>query len=182
VNFNGNDRRWCAVQVKPRHEALVSASLRSRGYEEFLPVYRTARQWSDRRKEIQVPLFTGYVFCKIDLRIPWALVSTPGVIRIVGTRKEIAVISDSEIEAIRVVGNSGKKTQPCAYVAKGSNVRIASGALAGVEGTVVGYKNRQRLVLSVDLIQSSISVELDDSDMSLLCYPPSGLSSVQKAS
>jgi transcription antitermination factor NusG len=172
VDFNGNDRRWCAVQVKPRHEASVSASLRSRGYEDFLPVYRSTRQWSDRRKEIEVPLFAGYVFCRLDLRISWPVVTTPGVIRIVGTRSEIAMIEEREIGAIRLLVNSGRNAQPCPYWGVGDRVRIATGSLAGVEGVVVAYKNQQRLVLSVDLIQSSISVEVDEGDLTLLRKTP----------
>lgn len=165
MDFNKSDLHWCAVQVRPRHEMLVAAGLRAKGYREFLPMYRSKRQWSDRTKEIEVPLFTGYVFCMLNAQIPWAIVSTPGVIRIVGTRKEIAVIDDRVIEAIRTVANSGKKVEPCAYAAIGDVVRITSGTLAAVEGRVTGYKNQRRLVLSVDLIQSSISVELDGCDL-----------------
>lgn len=152
---------WCAVQVRPRYEVLVAAGLRAKGYREFLPIYRTRKQWSDRCKEIEVPMFTGYVFCNLNTNAPWAVVSTPGVIRIVGTRKEIAFIDDREIEAIRIVAASGKKAEPCDYAGIGERVRITSGTLTGVEGRVVAYKNQQRLVLSVDLIQSSIYVEVD---------------------
>jgi len=173
VDFNGSDLRWCAVHVRPRHEVLVAAGLRAKGYREFLPMYRCSRQWSDRTKEIEVPLFTGYVFCQLDAQIPWSIVSTPGVIRIVGTRKEIALIDDQEIEAIRIVANSGKKVEPCPYAGIGDRVRITSGTLAGVEGMVTGYKNQQRLVLSVDLIQSSIAVEVDGCNMTLVSKAPS---------
>jgi transcription antitermination factor NusG len=168
VDFNKSSSGWCAVQVRPRYEIPVAAGLRAKGYKEFLPTYQIKRQWSDRKKVIEVPLFPGYVFCKLDIQIPWAIVSTPGVIRIVGTRKEIALIDDQEIEAIRTVASSGKKVQPCAYTGIGDRIRITSGALAGVEGIVVGYKNQQRLVLSVDQIQSSISIEVDGCSVELV--------------
>ena len=175
MDFNKYDHRWCAVQVAPRHEVIASAILRSKGYEEFLPLYRVKRQWSDRRKEIDVPLFTGYLFCRLNSEIRWAIVTTPGVIRLVGTRKEIAVIDDREIEAIQLILKSGLKVAPCAYAKIGDRVRIESGALAGVEGVVTGYKNQQRLVLSIDLIQSSISVEVDGCNMVPVSKPaPSG--------
>lgn len=169
---NGGNLRWCAVQVRPRHEVLVAASLRGKGYQHFLPMHRSSRQWSDRRKVIEVPLFTGYVFCRLDTMIPWSIVSTPGVIRIVGTKKEIAVIEDSEIAAIQIVAGSGKKVQPCAYAQTGDRVRIINGPLAGVEGIVTGCSNQRRLVLSVDLIQSSVSVEVDGCDMRLISKAP----------
>lgn len=171
VDFNRGSFGWCAVQVRPRHEAPVAAGLRAKGYREFLPTYRVKRQWSDRSKEIEIPLFAGYVFCKLDVQIPWAIVSTPGVIRLVGTRKEIALIDDQEIEAIRTVANSGKKVEPCAYAGIGDRVRITSGTLAGVEGIVVACKNQQRLVLSVNQIQSSISVEVDGCSVELINKP-----------
>ena len=168
MDFNCNNVGWCAVQVRPRHEVPVASGLRAKGYTEFLPMYRVKRQWSDRIKEIEVPLFTGYVFCRFDRQVPWTIVSTPGVIRIVGTRKEIALIDDQEIEAIRSVATSGKKVEPCPYAGIGDRVRITSGVLAGVEGKVVAYKNQRRLVLSVDQIQSSISVEVDGCGMELV--------------
>jgi transcription antitermination factor NusG len=131
-------------------------------------MYRSERKWSDRRKQIEVPLFTGYVFCKLDTQIPWTIITTPGVIRIVGTRKEIAVIEDEEIEAIQIVARSGKKVEPCEYARTGDRVRITNGPLAGVEGIVTGYTNQRRLVVSVHLIQSSVAVEVHGSNMALI--------------
>lgn len=187
MNLNAYDNCWCAVQVTPRHEVIVSAILRSKGYEEFLPMYRVKRQWSDRRKEIETPLFTGYVFCRLNSGIPWSIVTTPGVVRIVGTRKEINVIEDREIDAIQLVLKAGVRVEPCAYAKIGDRVRITNGPLTGVEGIVTGYKNQQRLVLSVNLIQSSVAVEVDgynlvpvnraaaaDSNSEVL-VPPAGL-------
>lgn len=180
MEVNGSNILWCAVQVRPRYEVLVAAGLRAKGYREFLPMYRIKRQWSDRRKEIEVPLFTGYVFCKLDAQIPWTIVSTPGVIRIVGTKKEIAAIDDKEIEAIRIAAGSGKKVQPCEYVGTGDRVRITNGPLAGVEGIVTGYTNR-RLALSVSLIQSSVSVEVDDCNMVVISRAPTRLCESHRA-
>jgi transcription antitermination factor NusG len=172
VNFNANDHRWCALQVKAQHERSVASSLRSRGHDQFLPLKRLKRKWSDRTKEIEFPLFAGYVFCRLNLQIPSLIMSTPGVIRIVGTRREIAVIDDREIEAIRVAAASGRDVEPCAYVDIGTRVLISKGVLAGVEGTLVGRGNAQRLVLSVDMIQRSISVEMDDADIQCLLASP----------
>jgi transcriptional antiterminator NusG len=171
VNLDFYQNCWCAVQVIPRHEMIVSTILRSKGYEEFLPRYRVKRQWSDRVKEIEIPLFTGYVFCRLDSGIPWSIVATPSVVRIVGTRKEISVIDEKEIEAIQLVMKSGVKVEPCAYAKIGDRVRITNGPLRGVQGIVTGYKNQQRLVLSVDLIQSSVSVEVNGYDLAPITQP-----------
>jgi transcriptional antiterminator NusG len=165
MNLDIYQNCWCAVQVIPRHEMVVSTMLRSKGYEEFLPKYRVKRQWSDRVKEIETPLFSGYVFCKLNSGVPWSIIATPSVVRIVGTRKEISVIDDKEIEAIQLVTKAGVKVEPCPYAKIGDHVRITNGPLSGVQGIVTGYKNKQRLVLSVDLIQSSISIEVDGYDL-----------------
>ncbi|HEY2169456.1 MAG TPA: UpxY family transcription antiterminator [Candidatus Angelobacter sp.] len=172
MELNKYDQRWCALQVIPRHEVIVSTILRIKGYEEFLPLYRSQRQWSDRKKEIELPLFTGYVFCRIDSTIPWTIVTTPGVIRIVGTRTEVALIDAGEIEAIRRVVKAGIKCEPCEYARIGDRVRIEKGPLAGVEGIVTGYKNKQRLTFSISPIESAISVEVDGWDMSLVSAAP----------
>lgn len=172
VSANCCDSRWCAVQVRPRYEIPVSAVLRRKGYEEFLPLYHVKRQWSDRRKVIAIPMFAGYVFCRIDPNISGPIVTTSGVIRIVGTRKGIAVIEDQEIEAIQRIVSLGVKVEPCKYVV-GDRVRFTSGHFEGIEGVVTHYKNQRRLVVSVNLIQSSISVEVDDCDLHCLVKAPS---------
>jgi len=171
VNLDMYDNCWCAVQVTPRYEVITSTILRTKDYEQFLPMYKSKRQWSDRVKEIESPLFTGYVFCKLNSRNPWSIVTTPGVIRIVGTRKEIAVIDEREIEAIQLAVKSGVKVEPCAYARVGDRVRITSGPLSGLEGIVMSCKNRQRLVLSVNLIQSSVSVEVDGCNLEPVTKP-----------
>jgi Transcription antiterminator len=167
MNININHGRWCAVQVRPRYEMAVSTILRNKGYEQYLPLYRIKKRWSDRTQEIMAPLFAGYVFCRLNSEIRGTIVTTPGVIRIVGTRKEIAMIDDQEIDAIQRVVKSGLKVEPCAYTI-GERVRFTSGPFEGVEGIVTNLKGRHHLVLSVSLIQSSISVEVDSCDFKCL--------------
>ena len=173
MNLNGYDGRWCAVQVRPRHEVFVSTMLRSKGYEEFLPLSRTKRQWSDRAKQIETPLFPGYVFCRLNPGVCGAIVTTPGVMRLVGTRKEVAVIEDHEIEAIQRIVNSSLKAEPCMYTI-GDRLRFATGPFEGIEGVVTRYNNQRCLVVSIDLIQSSISVEIGNRDWGCLvkAMPP----------
>jgi transcription antitermination factor NusG len=166
VNLSAYDNCWCVIQVIPRHEITVSAILRTKGYEEFLPMYRQKRQWSDRSKEVETPLFVGYVFCKVNSGIQWPIVTTPGVVRIVGTRREIAVVDDREIAAIQLVVKAGVGVEPCETPKIGDRVRITTGPLRGLEGLVTAHKNQQRLILSVEMIQSSIAVEVDGCNLS----------------
>lgn len=162
MDLKRHHNSWVAVQVRPKYEFMTAKILRNKGYEELVPSYQVRKKWSDRWKVIEAPLFTSYVFCKINAEACWPIVTTPGVIRILGTGTELARIDDSEIEAIQMLMRSKVKAEPCAYVNIGQRVRLIDGPLAGVEAIVAGYKNR-RLILSVSVVQGSIAVEIEDS-------------------
>ena len=161
-----SDNKWFAVQVRAKCELTVGASLRNKGYEGFVPTCRERRQWSDRHKLIDKALFSGYVFCRFNPRSRMPIVTTPGVIRIVGSANDPAPIDDREIGAIQQVVSSGFKAQPHPYLRIGSKVVICSGPLDGVEGIIDGHKNRQ-IVVSIHGIHRSICVELDPSSIAL---------------
>lgn len=156
------DKCWFAIQVRPRYEFLTAGILRSKGFEEFMPTYKVKRQWSDRRKELEMPLFPGYVFCRFDAQVRAPIVTTPGVIRILGG--EIA-IPDNEIEAIQTVVEHGIPAEPCPNLKVGTRVQVLAGPLAGVRGILMSYKNQSQLILSVTLVKNAISVEVDESNV-----------------
>ena len=160
--------RWYALHVRNRQERLVADSLRGKGYTGFLPTWRSRRRWSDRVTELDLPLFPGYVFCHFDARdrrVP--IVTTPGVIRIVGIGGAPHPVEDTEIEAVRRVVASGISAEPWPYVEAGRPVRIEYGPLAGVEGVFVELKSRQRLIVSVSLLRRSINVDIDSAFVKL---------------
>lgn len=152
---------WYAVRVRPRAEKVVAAALRGKEYEEFLPLYRNHRRWSDRVKAIDYPLFPGYVFCRANLSGRPPLVTTPSVIGILSFGGRAALISEQEIEAIKVVLRSGLGSEPWPYLREGDRVRIMNGPLFGIEGLLVRSKSDWRVVLSVDVLCRSIAVEVD---------------------
>lgn len=155
---------WYAVQIQSRLGKLASATLHGKGYEEFLPLYRTCRQWSNQVKDVEVPLFPGYLFCRLDPHerlLP--VLTTPGVIKIVSFGKTLLPVSEEEIEAVRKVILSGLGAEPCAFVETGCRVILQRGPLAGLEGIVVSVAGAQRLVVSVTLLHRSIGVEMDRS-------------------
>lgn len=159
---------WYALHVRHRQERVVAATLRGKGYLDFLPTYRSRRRWRDRIAEIELPLFPGYVFCHFDARdrrVP--IVTTPGVLRIVGLARVPVPVLDSEIDAVRHVVASGIAAEPWPYVEAGQSVRIQHGPLAGVEGVFVEVKNRRRLVVSITLLQRSINVDIDSAFVAL---------------
>lgn len=157
------DHAWFALQVIPRHELKAASILRNKGFEEFVPLYESRRQWSDRKKTVTLPLFTGYVFCRFSPNQKVPIVTTPGVIRVVGSSKGCAPIADHEIESIQKITVIGKNVEPHLYMnlTVGSRVRVQQGPLAGCEGMLVRHRSNSKLILSMDLIQRSISVEIE---------------------
>jgi transcription antitermination factor NusG len=156
-----NQRHWYAVRVRPRWEKIVAEALEGKQYEGFLPLYRKRSQWSDRVKDIDLPLFPGYVFLRGCLEGRPLLVTTPGVIDILRFGNAPAMIADEEIEAVKAVLRAGAYAEPWRYVREGERVRIQRGSLAGIEGVLVHVKNDSRLVLSVDALCRSVAVEID---------------------
>ena len=156
-----NDCQWFALRVRPRYEKMVSTSLQSKDIEEFLPLYKVRSRWSDRLKELERPLFHGYVFCRINPVHRLPVLTTPGVIHFVGIQKEPAPIADSEIESLRAIVRSGLPSIPWPFLRVGQKVRIERGPLQDVEGILTSVKGLNRLVISVNILQRSVAVEID---------------------
>jgi transcription antitermination factor NusG len=152
---------WYAIRVQSRLGIVASATLRGRGYEEFLPLYRSRRRWSDRIKQLDLPLFPGYLFCRFkvsDRLMP--ILTTPGVIGIVCAGKTPVPIENDEIEAVRAILRSGLAAHPWPHLSVGSKVYIEGGPLAGVEGIITNTDKVYRLIVSVSLLQRSVGVEI----------------------
>jgi transcription antitermination factor NusG len=154
---------WFALQVRSRYEKNVANFLDGKGYEWFLPSYRSRRRWSDRVKEVELPLFPGYLFCRFDPQERLPILKTPGMIAIVGTAKVPTAVDETEIAALRTLVASGLPRQPWPYLQIGQRVRIEHGALFGLEGILIQQKGFDRLVLSVTLLQRSVAAEIDSS-------------------
>jgi transcription antitermination factor NusG len=141
---------------------LVSTTLRGKGYEEFLPLYASRKRWSDRIKQCEKPLFPGYLFCRFDLSVRLApVLTTPGVISIVGAGHHPTPIPDEEIEAVRRIIRSGLPALPWPGLSIGSRVYIRDGPLTGLDGIITETDKVYRLVVSVTLLQRSVAVKID---------------------
>jgi transcription antitermination factor NusG len=151
---------WYALAVQPRKEKATARSLQAKGYECFLPMYSIRRKWSDRVKNVECPLFTGYLFCRLDARLRLPLLKVPTVVSILGLGKEPEPIPDSEIEALQTVCRAGVRVVPHPFLNAGGKVRIREGPLAGVEGILLDAK-QSTLILSITLLQRSVSVEIE---------------------
>ena len=153
---------WYAVQVKPKFEHRVACQLEHKGYDYFLPLYRSRRQWSDRVKQLELPLFPSYVFCRVTAGVTSAIVTTPGVIRIVGAGKQPIAVDEAEMNHLqRVTAGAALRTQPWPFMAVGERVRITEGPLEGLEGTLCREANSHRFIVSITLLQRSVAVEVE---------------------
>ncbi len=154
---------WFAILARTGREKLATLHLENAGYECYLPVIKFPRQWSDRVKEIEVPLFSGYLFCRMNPNDRLPVLMAPGVIQIVGVGKTPVPVDEEEIAAIQRVGKSCLSTMPWPYLKVGHVVQIEDGPLRGISGIVIKIKSGLKLVLSVNLLQRSIAVEIDRS-------------------
>ena len=153
---------WYALHTRHQHEKLVARSLVCKGFEIFLPQYNVVRKWSDRTKQITLPLFPCYVFVRGGLAKRLAVLTTPGVHGFVGFAGHAAPIPENEIEAVRKAAQNAT-IEPHPFLKCGDRVRVISGPLEGVEGVLVRKKNSFRLVLSLELLARSAAVEVDAS-------------------
>ena len=153
---------WFAVFTSPRHEKRVQQHFSHRNIEHYLPIYRSPRKWRNGLKVVlDLPLFPGYIFVRIKRSERVRVLEVPGVLAIVeGAAGEMAPLPEAEVEALRS-GLHLRQAEPHPLLTLGERVRIRSGALAGLEGVVVRKKNSLRVVLTMDLIMRSISVEVD---------------------
>jgi transcription antitermination factor NusG len=163
---SGNpEHKWFALIAKPQHEFRVLEGLASIAeVEGFLPTYKNKRRWSDRVKILDTPLFSGYVFARFAwpaMRVP--VLRTVGVRSILSFGNEPCPLPDEQIENIRTLVNSPFAVQPWPFLKAGERVRVEHGPLRGVEGIVLERKDGWRMVVSVEILQRSVSVVLDRS-------------------
>jgi transcription antitermination factor NusG len=164
-----DEPRWYAVRTRSRFEAVTAAALRDKGFVEFLPIWRSRRRWSDRVKELDLPLFPGYVFCRFSARDPYPVLNSPGVVHIVSAGTKLIPIEDREIEGVRTISAAGVPALPWTEVVAGQRLRIVRGPLKGVEGTLVSVKDQYRLVVSISILQRSVSAELQRDWITMAC-------------
>jgi transcription antitermination factor NusG len=156
---------WFAAYTCARHEKHVARQLRERQIDCFLPLYRTLRRWKDRQKQIDSPLFPGYVFVRFAHQERLRVLQVSGVVHLVTFNGEPAALDDGEIESLRRGMANGLCAEPYPYLKVGRRVRVKYGPLAGTQGFLVRRKDKYRVVLSIDLIMRSIAAEVPIADL-----------------
>jgi transcription antitermination factor NusG len=161
----GESPCWYAMYTRSRHEKRVREQCERRSIESFLPLYETVHRWKDRRMRVQLPLFSSYVFVRIELIHRLDVLQIPGVVRLVGFNGQPTALNEEEIEALQKGLSGGICTKPHPYLTSGRRVRIKDGPLAGMEGILLRRKGNLRVVISISLLQRSIAVDADLADL-----------------
>jgi transcription antitermination factor NusG len=157
----GEESLWYALQVAPKRENTVAALLEYKGYEHYVPTYQPNGQRQRTVETAEKKLFPGYVFCKFvyqakgRVKDGGGVVTTPGIIRILGGVKPVSIPSE-EIDAIRRVLSARLRLEPCPFQI-GQKVKIEAGPLRGISGIVIRSAKKHRLVLSLELLQRSVA-------------------------
>jgi len=170
VTIDPSGSRWFAVWTRSRHEKVAAAMLQLSGVQHFLPLKSEVRQWSDRRQTVSVPLFSGYLFVRMNptkdslLRV----LKAPGIAGLVGNSAGPLPIPDRQIEDIRTVLAQRVECTAIPILEEGDLVRVVRGPLAGVQGRLVQNSSTARLVISIEMINTSLAVNLSRQDVALL--------------
>ena len=152
---------WFALHVKPRHEKAVENQLEARSLEGYSPCYSARRHWSDRVKAVELPLFPRYVFCRFTFEERLKVLSIPSVVSIVGFGGVPCPISDTDIETVKSMVASGLPVLPWPCLRIGEQVRVCAGPLTGLEGILTREKAAYRVVVSMELLQRAVAVEVE---------------------
>ena len=176
-----HDPKWYVLFVRSNQEKKVAHCLAGRGVEHLLPCYRSRRQWKDRRVELEMPLFPGYVFVRLPFMERMKALTVPNVISLIGNKKAPSVVSDDEIMWIRQGIKQGT-TGPHDYLKEGQRVVITVGSLSGLEGILVRLQNKMRVIVCLDSIQRAFMVDVDEAWLqpvgARICEATHGMSSV----
>jgi len=170
--FQADASSWWALYTRHQHEKTVAEILMVKGFEVFLPLYESTRRWKDRTKVLSLPLFPCYVFVRGGLDRKLQVLTTPGIHTIIHRGDRVATIPDPEIEALQKAVDGSYRIEPHPFLKCGMRVRVVRGALEGVEGILIRKKNLCRLILSVEMLAQSVSVEVHAADVEP-CFIPS---------
>lgn len=160
------ERHWYALYVQPRKEKVVHRELQKRDFECYLPLKKEIRKWADRKKQVELPLFTSYVFVKIDEYKQWDVLQVPGAVKFIWFGGKAVPIPEHQIESIKILiaRDIAFELIP-QQIRKGDLVRIKEGPFEGLVGTVLRNDNKTRFLISVNSIGTDIRLEISEEDL-----------------
>ena len=154
-------KKWIVVRSKPRSEKIAYDQLLEKGIEAYLPLLKERRKWSDRKKWVEFPLFSSYLFANIELKNSIFVLQTHGVSSLVKFGEEIAIVQDKIIKTIKLAIDGGYQLTPTEYFIAGNEVEVIEGPMKGVKGIIVQLKGKDRLIIKIDAIQQALSINID---------------------
>ena len=155
------DKQWIVVRSKPRSEKVAHNELVKKDIEAYLPLLKERRKWSDRKKWVEFPLFSSYLFARIDIKDSIFVLETQGVNTIVKFGKQIAIVQNSVIKAIRLAMEGGYQLEPVEYFVEGNRVEVVAGPMKGIKGIVAKLRGQNRLIIKIDAIQQALSIQIE---------------------
>ena len=169
LGFAQEESSWYAVHTMARHEKRVAAQFEEKRVCTFLPLLRQIHRWSDRRSVVEIPMFSCYAFVRMVQTVEERLkvLRTPGVLGFVGSERQGTQIPDEQIESLRKAISEKVPCLPHPFISAGKRVRICGGSLDGVEGILMRQGADQSLVISVELLQRSVSIRVEGYDIEL---------------
>jgi transcription antitermination factor NusG len=169
LGFVQEESSWYAVHTMARHEKRVATQFEEKRVCTFLPLLRQIHRCSDRRSEVETPMFSCYAFVRMVQTVEERLkvLRTPGVLGFVGNERQGAPIPEEQIESLRKAIGEKVPCLPHPFISAGKRVRIRGGSLDGVEGILMLQGRDQRLVISVELLQRSVSIRVEGYDIEL---------------
>lgn len=154
-------KNWYALYTRSRAEKKVKKLLEEKGIEVYLPLYKTLRQWSDRKKKVELPLFNSYIFVKIDIKNIDEIIDIQGIVRFVRFSGEINPIPESQISLIHRILSEPYEVEPCLEnPKKGTKVEIELGALKGLRGELIDYRGKSKVIIRLDSLDKSVILNI----------------------
>lgn len=169
IDIKDKNKKWYLLYTKPRYEKKVNNELQLRGFETYLPLNKTLKQWSDRKKWVEEPLFKSYLFINTSISYYYDILNVNGIVKFVNFEKEPVVVSKREIETIKkMMGANYELEVVLSDVNVGNMVEIISGPLIGIKGQVAEFRSKKQVVVHFKSIQQQVMVNLPLSSLKLL--------------
>lgn len=168
---SSQSKLWYAVYTVVRNEKAVNSLFLKKNIETFLPLREVVNQWKDRRKKVHIPLFPGYIFVRIfdnDSYSILSILNTKGVVRILNSNGSFLAVPDQQIDSVKRLLEANVEYDPYRYLVEGKEVTLISGPLHGVSGKILERKGQKWLIVSIDIINRSVSVKVDPADVELV--------------
>ena len=153
---------WYALYTRPRHEKKAAELISEKDYEVYYPTIKKVRQWKYRKKKVEMPLFNSYIFANFEYNQRFEILKTHGIVKIINFSGEPAIVPDWQIDSLKRMLEFPETVRLEKYISPGEIVEIMAGPMRGLKGMVNLKKDSKRLVLSIDGIFQSISVEIEE--------------------